>query len=157
MFAKISSKKKGGFHLAFPDVCMTPTPMGPVPIPYPNVVISSKLLKKSSFKFKKLKTDFAKKNGGDEKIGVLISRISSLFALHSATVLITGKQASKPQLPNKAAKVFQRAKKQQKTFERKVKKECDELLRLCKNDKDKLKVAKSIVSLAGLAARGHPI
>lgn len=27
----------GGLCMAFPDVCLTPSPAGPVPIPYPNV------------------------------------------------------------------------------------------------------------------------
>ena len=27
----------GGMNMAFPDVCNTPTPVGPVPIPYPNM------------------------------------------------------------------------------------------------------------------------
>jgi hypothetical protein len=27
----------GGMSLIFPDVCKTPTPAGPVPIPYPNI------------------------------------------------------------------------------------------------------------------------
>jgi uncharacterized Zn-binding protein involved in type VI secretion len=31
----------GGISTAFPDVCKTPTPAGPVPIPYPNVAQSS--------------------------------------------------------------------------------------------------------------------
>ena len=31
----------GGVAAAFPDVCKTPTPGGPVPIPYPNVAQSS--------------------------------------------------------------------------------------------------------------------
>lgn len=26
--------------LAFPDVCLTPTPVGPVPIPYPNIALA---------------------------------------------------------------------------------------------------------------------
>ena len=30
-----------GVTIAFPDVCKTPTPAGPVPIPYPNVAKSS--------------------------------------------------------------------------------------------------------------------
>ena len=29
--------KKGGMSNAFPDVCKTPSPAGPVPIPYPNI------------------------------------------------------------------------------------------------------------------------
>ena len=28
-----------GMDLAFPDVCLTPTPAGPVPIPYPNIAM----------------------------------------------------------------------------------------------------------------------
>jgi Domain of unknown function (DUF4150) len=31
----------GGITTAFPDVCKTPTPAGPVPLPYPNVAKSS--------------------------------------------------------------------------------------------------------------------
>jgi len=33
--------QSGGVSLAFPDVCNTPSPVGPVPIPYPNVALSS--------------------------------------------------------------------------------------------------------------------
>ena len=29
----------GGQNFAFPDVCKTPTPVGPVPIPYPNIAM----------------------------------------------------------------------------------------------------------------------
>jgi len=31
----------GGKTVAFPDVCKTPSPAGPVPIPYPNIAMSS--------------------------------------------------------------------------------------------------------------------
>ena len=31
--------KKGGQCNAFPDVCKTPSPAGPVPIPYPNIAM----------------------------------------------------------------------------------------------------------------------
>lgn len=34
-------KKSGGVSPAFPDVCKTPSPAGPVPIPYPNIARSS--------------------------------------------------------------------------------------------------------------------
>lgn len=34
-------KKSGGQSPVFPDVCKTPSPGGPVPIPYPNVAKSS--------------------------------------------------------------------------------------------------------------------
>ena len=29
--------QKGGQSLAFPDVCLTPSPAGPVPVPYPDI------------------------------------------------------------------------------------------------------------------------
>jgi hypothetical protein len=34
-------KGSGGMSIVFPDVCKTPTPGGPVPIPYPNIGQSS--------------------------------------------------------------------------------------------------------------------
>ena len=33
----VAHKGSGGMSMVFPDVCKTPTPAGPVPIPYPNV------------------------------------------------------------------------------------------------------------------------
>ncbi len=33
----IVHKGSGGISIVFPDVCKTPSPGGPVPIPYPNV------------------------------------------------------------------------------------------------------------------------
>jgi uncharacterized protein DUF4150 len=37
----IVHKGSGGMSIVFPDVCKTPTPGGPVPIPYPNTGQSS--------------------------------------------------------------------------------------------------------------------
>jgi len=37
-----------GITMAFPDVCKTPTPGGPVPIPYPNIAKSSDTTKGAS-------------------------------------------------------------------------------------------------------------
>ncbi|MEJ8857882.1 DUF4150 domain-containing protein [Variovorax robiniae] len=34
-------KGSDGMSIAFPDVCKTPSPAGPVPIPYPNIAQSS--------------------------------------------------------------------------------------------------------------------
>jgi hypothetical protein len=39
-FMTVSHKGSTGISLAFPDVCKTPTPAGPVPIPYPNIAKS---------------------------------------------------------------------------------------------------------------------
>ena len=46
-------KDSGGITSAFPDVCKTPSPAGPVPIPYPNIAKSSDTAKGS----KKVKMD----------------------------------------------------------------------------------------------------
>jgi hypothetical protein len=43
----------GGVTIAFPDVCKTPSPAGPIPIPYPNIAQSSDTAKGS----KKVKCD----------------------------------------------------------------------------------------------------
>ena len=31
-------------NMAFPDVCLTPTPGGPIPMPYPNIAMSATVL-----------------------------------------------------------------------------------------------------------------
>lgn len=46
-------KSSNGVTIAFPDVCKTPTPAGPVPIPYPNIAKSSDTAKGT----KKVKCD----------------------------------------------------------------------------------------------------
>ena len=40
-FLSVVHKSSNGVTTAFPDVCKTPSPGGPVPIPYPNVAMSS--------------------------------------------------------------------------------------------------------------------
>ena len=40
-------KSSNGVTIAFPDVCKTPTPGGPIPIPYPNIAKSSDTTKAS--------------------------------------------------------------------------------------------------------------
>ncbi|QDE65698.1 MULTISPECIES: DUF4150 domain-containing protein [Myxococcus] len=37
----VVTKDSNGVTVAFPDVCKTPSPAGPVPIPYPNIAKSS--------------------------------------------------------------------------------------------------------------------
>ena len=36
-FMSVVHKASNGVTIAFPDVCKTPTPAGPIPIPYPNI------------------------------------------------------------------------------------------------------------------------
>lgn len=46
-------KSSSGVTIAFPDVCKTPSPGGPIPIPYPNIATSSDTAKGT----KKVKCD----------------------------------------------------------------------------------------------------
>jgi len=40
-FMSVVHKSSNGVSIAFPDVCKTPSPAGPIPIPYPNIAMSS--------------------------------------------------------------------------------------------------------------------
>lgn len=40
-FLSVVHQASNGVTIAFPDVCKTPTPGGPIPIPYPNIAQSS--------------------------------------------------------------------------------------------------------------------
>ncbi len=51
----IVHKSSNGISPAFPDVCKTPSPAGPIPIPYPNIAKSSDTAKGT----KKVKVDGA--------------------------------------------------------------------------------------------------
>ena len=52
-YMTVVHKKSTGIAACFPDVCKTPTPGGPVPIPYPNIAMSAQAAKTS----KKVKVD----------------------------------------------------------------------------------------------------
>ena len=39
----VAHKGSPGMNMVFPDVCKTPTPAGPIPIPYPNIGKASDL------------------------------------------------------------------------------------------------------------------
>lgn len=43
----VVTKDSNGTSVAFPDVCKTPSPAGPIPIPYPNIAKSSDTAKGS--------------------------------------------------------------------------------------------------------------
>jgi hypothetical protein len=44
----VAHKGSSGMSISFPDVCKTPTPAGPIPIPYPNIAQSSDVTSGSS-------------------------------------------------------------------------------------------------------------
>ncbi|WDE09507.1 DUF4150 domain-containing protein [Thalassomonas haliotis] len=94
-------KKSGGISLVFPDVCKTPTPGGPVPIPYPNTGKASDT--SSGTKKVKLDGQMAMVKGanystsiGDEagSLGGIISGVTKgkcEFMLYSFDVKFEGK------------------------------------------------------------------
>jgi hypothetical protein len=64
-------KGSTGISPSFPDVCKTPSPAGPIPIPYPNIAMSSDLAKgtkavKIDKKEVTLKTSEISRSSGDE-------------------------------------------------------------------------------------------
>lgn len=94
-------KKSSGITITFPDVCKTPTPGGPVPIPYPNIARSAKTAKGS----KKVKADgqsmclktsnFSSSNGDEPGVakGVVSSKVrdKAEFVMTSMDVKVEGK------------------------------------------------------------------
>lgn len=52
-FMSVVHAASNGVTIAFPDVCKTPSPGGPIPIPYPNIAMSSDTAKGT----KKVKCD----------------------------------------------------------------------------------------------------
>lgn len=97
----LSHKKSGGKSPIFPDVCKTPSPGGPVPLPYPNIGLSSDTDKGSkNVKIQgsptMLKGSNFKKSSGDEPGsagGVVSSKTKGKceFSLYSFDVKIEGK------------------------------------------------------------------
>lgn len=97
----IAHKGSGGMSLVFPDVCKTPTPGGPVPIPYPNIGKSSDTSKgpktvTTDGKMPMVKQALYSKSTGDEP-GTLKGIISSdhmgvcEFMMYSFDVKFEGK------------------------------------------------------------------
>ena len=62
----VAFKSSNGMTTAFPDVCETPTPAGPIPIPYPNIAMSGDTTKGSK-KVKIAGKDVTTKSSNVEK------------------------------------------------------------------------------------------
>lgn len=94
-------KGSGGMSMAFPDVCKTPTPGGPVPIPYPNVgksadTVSGSTTVKADGQMIMVKGAKYVMSTGDEPgtVGGVISgtfKGECEFLLYSFDVMIQGK------------------------------------------------------------------
>ena len=97
----IAHKGSGGLSIVFPDVCKTPTPAGPVPIPYPNIGKASDTTKgpkkvKTDGKMPMVKGAKYMMTSGDEAgsaMGVLSSKVKgdAEFMLYSFDIKFEGK------------------------------------------------------------------
>lgn len=97
----IVHKGSNGMSLVFPDVCKTPTPAGPVPIPYPNLGKSSDTMKgptsvKTDKQMPMVKGAVYIMSTGDEAgsaMGVISNKIKGEceFMLYSFDVKFEGK------------------------------------------------------------------
>jgi len=97
----IAHKGSGGMSTVFPDVCKTPTPGGPVPIPYPNIGRSADTSKGP----KKVHTDgkmpmvkgakYARTTGDEAgtALGVISNKVRDVaeFMLYSFNVKFEGR------------------------------------------------------------------
>ncbi len=97
----IAHKGSGGMSIVFPDVCKTPSPAGPIPIPYPNigkaadtsdgpstVKCDQKMPMVKGAKYSKSMGDEAGTAGG---IVSSVNRDAAEFMLYSFDVKIEGK------------------------------------------------------------------
>lgn len=83
----VAHKGSNGVSATFPDVCETPTPGGPIPIPYPNISQSSDTAKGSKrvkmdgnpimLKGSKFKTSEGDEPGNEERVGVVMPKNGS--------------------------------------------------------------------------------
>lgn len=103
---KLSLAHKGSMGIAMatiPDVCKTPSPGGPIPIPYPNIAKSSDLAKgskkvKGDKKMIAIKGSEYSRSMGDEAgtVGGVVSGVNmkeAKWILSSFDVKIEGKNA----------------------------------------------------------------
>src|SRR5262245_49420260 len=100
-FRTVVHKSSNGIATAFPDVCKTPSPAGPIPIPYPNIAMSKDTSQgSSSVKMDgnpiMLKDSVFSTSTGDEagSAGGVVSSVTkgkAEFVLYSFDVKVEGK------------------------------------------------------------------
>lgn len=156
-----SQKASNGHITSFPDVCRSPSGNQPTPIPYPNVEIAAANLDAAAVKIQKhgaaTKTSKGSEAGTLKGMVAATNKMAVLFKAHAKTVKVSGRAASKLTDPASMNKAYKQAQKRQTAFESKLLKECDKLLKASKGDKEQEKNAKTLVDMAGKAARGHAL
>jgi hypothetical protein len=104
-------KGSDGMIIAFPDVCKTPSPAGPVPIPYPNIAMSSdsadtsKKLKVNGQPIMLQSSNFSKSSGDEPgTAGGVVSNVNrgkAMFINYSFDVKVEGKSVPRKMDPMK--------------------------------------------------------
>ncbi|VWX55968.1 conserved hypothetical protein [Burkholderiales bacterium 8X] len=104
-------KKSEGMSIAFPDVCKTPSPGGPVPIPYPNIAKTSEAAEtsttvKADGQGIMLKNSSISSSKGDEagSAGGVVSNVNrgkAMFVNYSFDVKIEGQNVPRKMDPMK--------------------------------------------------------
>jgi uncharacterized protein DUF4150 len=104
-------KKSDGMSTAFPDVCKTPSPGGPVPIPYPNIARSADSADTSTSvevdgQPIMLKSSNFSKSSGDEpgSAGGVVSNVNrgkAMFVNYSFDVKVEGQNVPRKMDPMK--------------------------------------------------------
>jgi hypothetical protein len=104
-------KSSDGMSIAFPDVCKTPSPGGPIPIPYPNIAQSSDSADTSTSvkvngKPIMLKSSNFSKSSGDEAgtVGGVVSNVNrgkAMFVNYSFDVKVEGQNVPRKMDPMK--------------------------------------------------------
>jgi hypothetical protein len=104
-------KNSDGMIIAFPDVCKTPSPGGPIPIPYPNVARSADSADtatsvKANGQAIMLKSSNFSKSSGDEpgSAGGVVSNVNrgkAMFVNYSFDVKVEGQNVPRKMDPMK--------------------------------------------------------
>ncbi|MEE8272060.1 MAG: PAAR-like domain-containing protein [Alphaproteobacteria bacterium] len=92
MVAIFPSTHKGQAVVGFPDVCKTPTPAGPTPIPYPNIRTLSGT--KTTTKTKSTATKSTYKVSSGDEAGALRGLRSQINTLHQKLMTMPARDAT---------------------------------------------------------------
>ncbi len=93
MVAIFPSTHKGSAVSSFPDVCRTPNPAGPTPIPYPNIGTTSRT--RTTTKTKSTATKSTYKTSSGDEAGALRGLRSQINTLHQKLMTMPASDATR--------------------------------------------------------------